>query len=143
MNVECPACKSRGKIEGEKVPEEGRRLVCPRCGERFLVRPERTISEIIRHGERMQCPRCGCEQNRTETCAICGVVIQEHIRAAALQRDRERLELSLLHSKVRDVDGWYRGLFDFRLAGLIIRVLFLLAGFGLFMTCSLRSIRPN
>jgi len=143
MNVECPACKARGRIDGEKVPGEGRRLVCPRCGERFQVLPERTISEIIRQGERMQCPRCGCEQARTETCAICGVVIREHIRSAALQRERERLELTLVQSKVRDVDGWYRGLFDFRLAGLIIRVLFLLAGLGLFMTCTLRGVRPN
>jgi predicted Zn finger-like uncharacterized protein len=143
MNVECPACKARGKINGEKLPKEGKTLICPRCGERFMVVPERSAVEIIQQREQMHCPKCGCEQPLAETCAICGVDIKKHIRMAELQRDLARLEFTRLRSESRQVDRWYRDLFDSRFAGLIARVLFLLVGLAILMTCSMRGVGRN
>lgn len=139
MNVECPACKARGTIEGEKVPPEGRSIVCPRCKARFVVRPERTVTEIIQQRERMHCPKCGCEQPLAESCAVCGIDIRKHVRAAELQRESERLQSIQLRSELRQVDTWYRGLFNFRSTLLIARVLLLLVGLALFMTCTFRG----
>ena len=143
MNVECPACKARGRINKEKLPKEGKNLICPRCGERFLVRPERSDTEIIQQREQMHCPKCGCEQPLAETCAICGVDIKKHIRMAELQRDLARLEFTRLRSESRQVDRWYRDLFDCRFAGLLARVLFLLVGLAILMTCSMRNVGRN
>jgi predicted Zn finger-like uncharacterized protein len=139
MNVECTACAARGTINPDTVPREGRDLTCPRCGKRFRVWQERSGVEVIQQRERMLCPNCGCEQAMSETCAVCGVVVREHIQAEERRRERERLEITRLRAEVRQVDSWYRGLFDRRLATLLVRVLSLLVGLALFMTCSMRS----
>jgi predicted Zn finger-like uncharacterized protein len=140
MKVVCPACNARGTIDGDTVTKEGRRLICPRCKERFTVHPERSVPEIIRQSERMKCPGCGCDQPKADICAVCGINILEHIRTAALKRNLERLEITRLRAESRDVDSWYRGLFNLRYIGLFIRVIFLLAFLFMFMTCAMRGV---
>jgi len=143
MKIECPACSASGNIDESKVPEEGRRVVCPRCSTHFDVRKERTGAEIIQQRQRMVCPKCGCEQPLLETCAICGIVIKHYIQTRVRQQEKERLEFVRLRTATRDVDAWYSNLFDRRISSLVVRVLSLLVLLGLFMTCSMNSAKRN
>lgn len=40
MRVQCPECGAGGNISSEKIPAEGRKIVCPKCKHSFLVRKE-------------------------------------------------------------------------------------------------------
>lgn len=37
MRVQCPQCGSAGNIPDEKIPAEGRKIVCPKCKTSFMV----------------------------------------------------------------------------------------------------------
>lgn len=143
MRIECPACSASGTIDESKVPLEGREVICPRCGKRFEVHREKTAVEIIQQRERAVCPKCGCEQPLAEICAICGIVIKNYMRTQIRQQEKERLELSSLRTATRNVDAWYKDLFDRRLGSLLTRVLSLLILLVIFMTCSMNSAKRN
>lgn len=38
MQVQCPQCGAGGKIPDNKIPAQGRKIVCPKCKHAFLVR---------------------------------------------------------------------------------------------------------
>jgi hypothetical protein len=99
--------------------------------------------DIIQKGERMICPQCSCEQPKTEACAICGVVIAKHRQVQVRQQEIERLEIVKLRSATREVDAWYKNLFDRRVSTLVARILSLLVLLIIFMTCSINSARRN
>ena len=40
MRVQCPECGVGGNIPSEKIPAEGRKIICPKCKHSFLARKE-------------------------------------------------------------------------------------------------------
>lgn len=143
MTIECPACSARGKIDLNGIPEDGRKVICPRCGKHFDLPGERPKEETIPPLQRIVCPQCKCEQPKTETCAICGLEITKLIQARVKKQEIERLEFVKLRTEAREVNAWYGNLFDRRLASLLTRVLSLLVLLLLFMTCSMNSAKRN
>ncbi|PID56685.1 hypothetical protein CSB45_10685 [candidate division KSB3 bacterium] len=44
MRIQCPGCGIGGKIPAEKIPAEGRKIVCPKCKHPFFVRREKAAA---------------------------------------------------------------------------------------------------
>lgn len=143
MQIECPLCSARGTVDESRIPEGGRQVTCPRCGNCFDVRTERSGVEIIQQGERMVCPSCKSEQSKAEICAICGIVIAKYLQTRFREQEKERLEFARLRSATREVDVWYKNLFDRRLSSLLVRVMTLLVLLFMFITCSMNNARKN
>lgn len=44
MRVQCPQCGTGGNIPDEKIPADGRKIVCPKCKSSFLIQKEVTTA---------------------------------------------------------------------------------------------------
>ncbi|GAK48953.1 TPR repeat/tetratricopeptide TPR_3 protein [Candidatus Moduliflexus flocculans] len=44
MRVQCPQCGSGGNVPDEKIPAEGRKIVCPKCKTTFLAKKSATAA---------------------------------------------------------------------------------------------------
>lgn len=44
MRVQCPQCGSGGNVPDEKIPAEGRKIVCPKCKTTFLAKKPATAA---------------------------------------------------------------------------------------------------
>ncbi len=82
MNVRCPHCRAKSRVADERVPLKGAWAKCPKCGERFFLRPPERAEE------------------KTET-----AVSSEELRARILARVRGR-EGEAFTSRQPEDDAW-------------------------------------
>ncbi len=145
MNVACPSCSAQGSVNSSKLPPEGWSVICSKCATSFHVCPESSETQppisVAPLEERITCPKCGCEQQKTNNCSDCGIIIEKFLRGQARLFELNRKEELNIKSELRVTDAWYRDLFDRRLTTLMIRVLSMLLLLGLFMTCSANNFR--
>jgi predicted Zn finger-like uncharacterized protein len=90
MNVECPSCHLVGKINEVELPDEGRRLNCPRCKNSFHVAkpPPPSNRQLM-----SSCPSCQYSTFTEEmfaVCPKCGLTAEDAQALFRKQREKEQ-----------------------------------------------------
>jgi len=140
MNVTCPSCLAEGLIDNSKLPPEGRSITCPKCATRFLIHteiPERVPATTATPPEdRMTCPKCGLDQEKSESCHACGVIIEKFLRRSTRNIESFRKIEFDENTESSVTVAWFDDLFDRRHTMLLTRVLLLLLLIAVLVTCS-------
>jgi len=77
MRVKCKKCNTVYRISDAKVPEEGTKVLCSVCNERFFIKKEDGIKENYIDPDHIKCPKCGHFQPPANSCVKCGVIIKK------------------------------------------------------------------
>jgi predicted Zn finger-like uncharacterized protein len=94
MKISCPKCHASGSIPEHDVPESGRFISCPRCGEGFTVTKPRAGNDVYLVDT---CPACSFSTFGDETfgsCPKCGIAVKtfvERQREEQLQKHNQEL----------------------------------------------------
>lgn len=91
MKIECPSCHLTGTINEVELPDQGRRLTCPRCKGEFYV--EKPAPPASRAGMMNSCPACQYSTFTDEmfaVCPKCGMTAENYQAVARKQKEREQ-----------------------------------------------------
>ena len=75
MNIQCPNCKTKYKIDDTRIPDKGVYSRCKKCQTKFFVKKETKQSKEKQEGKWIECPECGFTQAPSQTCQHCGAHI--------------------------------------------------------------------
>jgi len=75
MNIQCPNCKTKYKVDDARIPDKGVYSRCKKCQTKFFVKKETKTSNNKQDGKWIECPECGFTQASSQTCKYCGVSI--------------------------------------------------------------------
>ena len=171
MLIECPKCGFQGKIDATKIPEQGARLTCRQCQEKFSVSPptapQGTVPAPELPGQQPSLttptrPTAAAqpatasppEESRQWTCSLCGENFTRHelvrfgeklvcgnCKPAYVQMLQEGVAHSL---DMRYAGFWVRFAAKF-IDGILIWILFIPFSPSFFSrgSPSTRSIRPR
>ena len=70
MNIQCPNCKTKYKINDARIPDKGVYSRCKKCQTKFFIKKD---------SKWVECPECGLTQVPSETCKYCGARISTSI----------------------------------------------------------------
>ena len=92
MNIQCPNCKTKYKIDDARIPDKGVYSRCKKCQTKFFVKKETKPSKKKRDGKWVECPECGFTQASSQTCQHCGARIST-ITGAVKERMQAEKEI--------------------------------------------------
>jgi len=75
MNIQCPNCKTKYKVDDARIPDKGVYSRCKKCQTKFFVTKETKPSIKKQDDKWIECPECGFTQASSQTCKYCGVSI--------------------------------------------------------------------
>ena len=93
-DIQCPACKTKFKVDISKIPEippHGIHTTCPKCKAQIPIKVENKPQSSKKEELIIPCPHCGHVNISTKTCVSCGSVFT----------DEEHSKLSI-HIKIDD-----------------------------------------
>ncbi len=79
MNIQCPNCKTKYKIDDARIPDKGVYSRCKKCQTKFFVKKETDQITKKKDSKWVECPECGLTQAPSETCKYCGARISKSI----------------------------------------------------------------
>jgi predicted Zn finger-like uncharacterized protein len=82
MNIQCPNCKTKYKIDDARIPDKGVYSRCKKCQTKFFVKKETDQITKKKDSKWVECPECGLTQAPSQTCKYCGASISTSIGSA-------------------------------------------------------------
>jgi predicted Zn finger-like uncharacterized protein len=79
MNIQCPNCKTKYKIDDARIPDKGVYSRCKKCQTKFFVKKETDQITKKKDSTWVECPECGLTQAPSQTCKYCGARISTSI----------------------------------------------------------------
>lgn len=79
MNIQCPNCKTKYKIDDARIPDKGVYSRCKKCQTKFFVKKETDQITKKKDSKWVECPECGLTQAPSQTCKYCGASISTSI----------------------------------------------------------------
>jgi len=91
MNIQCPNCKTKYRIDDARIPDKGVYSRCKKCQTKFFVKKETKQITKKKDSKWVECPECGLTQAPSETCKHCGALIAKSIGSAKdkIQAEKE------------------------------------------------------
>lgn len=91
MNIQCPNCKTKYKIDDARIPDKGVYSRCKKCQTKFFVKKETDQITKKKDSKWVECPECGLTQAPSQTCKYCGASISTSIGSAKerIQTEKE------------------------------------------------------
>lgn len=91
MNIQCPNCKTKYKLDGAKIPDKGVYSRCKKCQTKFFIKKETKPSNKKQDSKWIECPECGLTQVSSQTCKYCGAHIStvNGLVKEKIQEDKE------------------------------------------------------
>ena len=78
MLIECPHCNFSKELNSDKISKRAKRVICPKCKNRFDLRFEADIdSPRYKPDSNITCPKCNKNQTKSEECVYCGVIFSK------------------------------------------------------------------